>query len=75
MTHLFRFLRADLWWDVLEGLGGGRAVVVQLLDGAVGLRWQPDVLRLDVDDDEDGLGAVFPDQVVYDYVVLWKEKI
>ena len=58
---------------MLKGLGGGRAVVVQLLDGAVGLRREPDVLRLDVDDDEDGLGAVFPDQIVNNDVVLREE--
>ena len=60
---------------MLKGLGGGRAVVVQLLEGAVGLCREPDVLRLDVDDDEDGLRAVFPDQIVNDDVVLREEKI
>ena len=69
-ADLFRFFGADLRRDVLEGFGGGGAVVVNFLDGAVSLGGKPDVLQLDVDDHEDRLGTVVSDQVVDEDVVL-----
>ena len=68
--NLLGLLRPDLRGHVLEGLGGGRPVIVDLLDHLVRLCGQTHPGGLGVDDDEDAVGAILPDQVVDEDVIL-----
>ena len=70
--NLLSLLGPDLRGNVLECLGGRCPVVVDLLDHLVRLCGQTNPGGLGVDNDEDAIGAILPDQVVDEDVILMK---
>lgn len=69
-SDLFCFFSSDLTGNVLEGLRCGRSVLVHFFNCNVSLGGQAQVLRLRVNDDEDGVRAVAAKQLVDGDVVL-----